>query len=158
VSELALREATLADAELLREWRNDPVVRQNSFTRDMIEADAHRAWLERKLAPESGTRIWILTADGEPAGQVRYDRNGDRADVSVSIDGRFRGAGFGVSILQMSAPRACSELGVREIHALVKLGNAASLAIFARAGFERGDDVDVNGEVSASFTLACSRS
>ncbi|HEX7809072.1 MAG TPA: GNAT family N-acetyltransferase [Thermoanaerobaculia bacterium] len=157
MSELALREATLADADLLREWRNDPIVRQNSFTQDVIAPDTHRAWLERKLAANSGTKIWILTSDGEPAGQVRYDRDGDVAEVSVSIDGRFRGAGFGVAILTMSAPRACAEFGVREIRALVKLTNAPSLAAFTRAGFVRGADVDVHGDASASFAWRCAR-
>lgn len=153
MSTLELREATLADAELLRNWRNEPDVRQSSFHQEAVEADAHRAWLERKLA--GATKIWILMSEGVPAGQVRYDRSGDTAEVSVSIDGRFRGRGLGVAILRLSAQRACSELGLREIRAVAKLENAASRAAFLRAGFRRGTDVEVRGEPAATFHWTC---
>ena len=153
MSTLELREATLADADLLREWRNDPIVRHHSFNQQIVEADAHRGWLEKKLGANSETKIWILMSDGAPAGQARYDRSGGTAEVSVSIDDRFRGRGLGVAILRMSAPRACSELEVREIRALVKPTNQASFAAFARAGFRRGPDVEVNGEPSRNLPL-----
>lgn len=148
---LELREATEADADLLHRWRNDPVVRSSSFAQDPIELDSHRRWLARKLADRERTRIWILTEDGAPAGQVRYDREDDVAQVSVSIDGAFRGRGLGVSILELSAPRACAELAVGEIRALVKLTNAASLSTFERAGFRRIEETTVGQDAAAVF-------
>ena len=155
MSTLELREATLADAELLRNWRNEPDVRQSSFHQEAVEADAHRAWLERKLAAHDEVRIWILMSEGVPAGQVRYDRSGNTAEVSVSIDGRYRGQGLGVAILRMSVQRACSELGLHEIRAVAKLTNTASRAAFLRAGFRRGADVEVHGELAATFHWTC---
>ncbi|HYH07575.1 MAG TPA: GNAT family N-acetyltransferase [Thermoanaerobaculia bacterium] len=154
MSALALREVTVDDAALLREWRNDPSVRASSFNQDAVAADAHRAWLTKKLA-SADTKMWILTADGVPAGQVRYDKTGEQAEVSVSLDARFRGMGLGVAILTMSAPRACRELGLREIRAVVKLTNAASLNAFARAGFRRGPDAEVHGDPSAILLWSC---
>lgn len=158
MSTLELREATLADVELLRNWRNESNVRQSSFNQEAVEADAHRAWLERKLAANGETRIWILLSDGLPAGQVRYERSGDTAEVSVSIDERYRGQGLGVAILRMSAERACSELALHEIRAVAKLTNVASRAAFLRAGFRRGPDVEVHGEPAATFHWRCGES
>jgi RimJ/RimL family protein N-acetyltransferase len=135
MTDLALREATFADAELLLEWRNDPVARENSFDQGAVDLETHRKWLEGKLAARDRTRIWILTVNGVPAGMVRYDRMGEAAQVSVAIDARFRGAGLGASILRLSAPRACAELGVEALRALVKPSNEASRISFERAGF-----------------------
>jgi RimJ/RimL family protein N-acetyltransferase len=151
---LALREATAEDAELLLAWRNDPVTRANSFEQGAIELESHRAWLTRKLASPD-TRLWILTDDGVPAGQVRYDRRGHAGEVSVAIAPEFRGRGFGSAILRLSAPRACSELALSEIRALVKPSNQASLAAFERAGFQRGDDTHAGDDPAALFLWRC---
>jgi RimJ/RimL family protein N-acetyltransferase len=156
VSELALRDVTLEDAALLRAWRNDPSVRASSFNQDVIDEQTHRDWLAKKLA-SADTRMWILTADGVPAGQVRYDKTDDTAEVSVSLGAAFRGKGYGVAILTMSAQRACTELALKEIRAVVKLTNAASLNAFTRAGFHRGPDAEVHGDPSAIFFWRCSR-
>jgi UDP-2,4-diacetamido-2,4,6-trideoxy-beta-L-altropyranose hydrolase len=151
---LLLREATRDDLELLYAWRNDPTTRLNSFRQEEVDRDEHRRWLETKLLAPDRARIWILMEDGVPVGQVRYDRNGESADISVSIDDRFRGRGLGTAILRMSAPRACRDLGVSELRGMVKLDNAASMAAFVRAGFRRGADSVINGERAAVFLWA----
>jgi UDP-2,4-diacetamido-2,4,6-trideoxy-beta-L-altropyranose hydrolase len=155
VTALDLREATAADADLLREWRNDPDVRRNSFDQRVVEEAAHRRWLAVKLAARGRTRIWILTEDGVPAGQIRYDVDGAAAQISFSIGARFRGRGLGTAIVQLSAPRACRELGVRELRAFVKEMNVASIAAFIRAGFRREADTLVDGDAAAVFVRTC---
>jgi L-amino acid N-acyltransferase YncA len=96
-----------------------------------------------------------MMSDDVPVGQVRYDRDGTTAEISVSIDSRFRGRGFGVAILQLSAPCACRDLDVVELRGLVKLSNAASMAAFTSAGFRRGADSEVHGERAAVFLWSC---
>jgi len=58
-------------------------------------------------------------------------------------------------MLEVSAARACRELGVNEVRGLVKLTNAASLAVFERAGFQRSADTIVNRETAAVFIRKC---
>ena len=154
MSLLELRPVTVNDADLLRDWRNDPTVRGHSFNQEEVDAASHRRWIEAKLAG-ADTAMWILTCDGIPAGQVRYDRRDDAADVSISIDERFRGRGLGVEILRMSASRACQALKVRTIRALVKRDNQASHVTFLKAGFRKSEDVEVNGETAASYLWSC---
>lgn len=152
---LDLREATAVDADLLREWRNDPDVRRNSFEQGGVEEAAHLRWLAAKLAARGRTRIWILTEDGVPVGQIRYDVDGEAAQISFSIGALFRGRGLGSAIVQLSAPRACDELGVRELRAFVKQMNRASMAAFVRAGFRREADTVVDGDAAAVFVRTC---
>lgn len=149
---LRLRDAVDADAELLLEWRNEPLTRSNSFSEEVVNGDDHQAWFSSRMAARDQTRIWILMDDEHPAGQARFEKRGaDRAEVSISIDASFRGRGLAVELLRRSAPRACQELDVREIRGKVKSSNAASLAAFARAGFTREDDEITGGEPCAVF-------
>lgn len=139
---LVLREANADDADRLYSWRNEAAVRENSFNTEVVGLETHRRWLDAKLGARRETRIWILIEDAVPVGQVRYDKRGAVAEISFSIDSRFRGRGLGAAILRMSAPRACHELTVREVRGLVKPHNIASIRAFERAGFRRAPDQD----------------
>ena len=151
-----LRPATANDVDLLYSWRNDPGARENSFSREVIDGTSHGRWFEAKLEAREETRIWILIEEGVPVGQIRYDRsNASVANISLSIDSRFRGRGLGTEILRLSAPRACQELGVQELCGLVKATNGASIVAFERAGFRRGADRIVNGDIAVVFLWDC---
>jgi RimJ/RimL family protein N-acetyltransferase len=152
---LSLRDATADDVDLLYAWRNDPATRESSFQTAVIDIDSHRQWFARKLSERDRTRIWILTESGDPAGQVRYDRDSDVAELSFSIDLRFRGRGLGTEILRLSAPRACLELLVKRLRAVVKPDNRASIAAFGHAGFRREGESIVNGERALVFGWSC---
>jgi len=152
---LSLREATADDVDLLYAWRNEPATRESSFQTTVIDIESHRQWFARKLSERDRTRIWILTESGDPAGQVRYDRDSDLAEISFSIDLRFRGRGLGTEILRLSAPRACRELLVTRLRGVVKPDNRASIAAFDRAGFRREGESIVNGVPALVFGWSC---
>jgi RimJ/RimL family protein N-acetyltransferase len=156
VTTRVLRPATADDVDLLYSWRNDSDARENSFSREVIDRTGHGRWLDAKLAASQETRIWILVESDVPVGQIRYDRStASIANISLSIDSRFRGRGLGTEILRLSAPRACQELGVHEVHGVVKAANTASIVAFERAGFRRGADSVVNGEPAVVFLWDC---
>jgi RimJ/RimL family protein N-acetyltransferase len=131
---LVLRPAGISDARLLWEWRNDPVVRANSFQSEPVAWKTHLAWLTRKLASPN-CRLWIAECGGLPVGQVRYDRDGALAEVSLSVAAPFRGRGLGAALLACSAPCAGRDLQVRRLVAFIKPGNLPSIRAFERAGF-----------------------
>ena len=56
---LVLRRATLEDCEILYEWRNDELVRKNSFCQEYIEQEEHIKWL-RNFLDDKLCRIYIL--------------------------------------------------------------------------------------------------
>jgi len=132
---LRLRRATEADCQLLWEWCNDPVVRAHSFASEAITFAEHRRWLARKIA-DQGCVIFIgCNGSGTAVGQIRYELRDDAAVVSISVDERVRGRGYGTDILRVTSEKIFAETKLREIHAFIKPDNHASLRVFARCGY-----------------------
>ena len=143
---LQIRPALPDDARLLWEWRNDPVVRANSFYSDPIPWETHQVWYVRKLASPT-TRIYIMEKRLEgPVGQIRFERRDpDVAEVHLAVASQGRGRGYGREMLVLALPLAQAALGVRRFEAVVKSGNAGSLGLFRSAGFAVEEEVTLGG-------------
>jgi RimJ/RimL family protein N-acetyltransferase len=132
---LSARRAGLADAELLRQWRNDPETRRRSFTKAVVAAAEHRAWLQARLASPRAA-IWIFSEDGAPIGQVRVDVDGGVAEVSIIVAPGRRGKGHGKSMLAAAMPLLRRDFGPGlRARALVLDDHEASLRTFQACGF-----------------------
>jgi RimJ/RimL family protein N-acetyltransferase len=130
---VTLRPAAAGDAPLLLAWRNDPETRRWSFAREAVGPAEHAAWLAARLRDPS-TLLLVALADGEPAGQLRLDRDeNDTGTVSITVAPSARGRGLGLALLTALAAR--EDLGVAVLRASVLPDNARSLALFARAGY-----------------------
>lgn len=125
-----VRPATDADAGPLLSWRNDDETRRWSRTTDPVTAVEHKAWLAGVLA-DPDRRLLIAEHDGRPVGTVRFDREGDAWEVSITVAPAARGRGLAVPVL-LAAERS---LGPAVRSAQVHRDNAASLALFRRAGY-----------------------
>jgi RimJ/RimL family protein N-acetyltransferase len=138
--ELALRPATLADSDLLLQWRNDPAVRRASRSTARVSADEHDAWLANSLT-DSDRLLLIATLDERPTAQVRLDRLGPaRWEISVSVAGSARGQGLGTAIITRAVEQFVEAVDLVEAH--VRRNNVASIRAFSRAGFEGGSAGD----------------
>ena len=132
---LGCRSASMADADLLWRWANDPVTRANAFSRAPIPYAAHLRWLSGRLRSEA-TRMWIFCDGGMPVGQVRVDRSGSAGLIDISVAPGQRGRGYGRAMLEEAVRRAKGEWGVGvRPRALVLDSNPASLALFRGCGF-----------------------
>jgi len=122
-----LRKATMDDAELILEWRNDPVTREASFTKDIIDLETHKEWFRRKLeSPECF--LYILMDDTESVGQLRIDRVNDVGEISYMIAPEKRGMGYGKRIIQLAETSSPAE--IRVLTGLVEKTNEASRKCF----------------------------
>jgi RimJ/RimL family protein N-acetyltransferase len=149
---LSVREATMDDAKLLWEWANDPSVRERSFNPEPIKWEAHINWLQKQMdSPD--TRFYLLLENGEPVGQIRYDRDeaGESAEIAFSVAREHRGKRLGIEILQFTCDRALKDLDCRQITALVIKGNEASRKAFLRAGFEEDGSTEIFGKTADKF-------
>lgn len=133
---MQLRPATGDDARLLFEWANDPQTRAASFNSDPIAWDTHVDWLQRRLN-DRDTRIWIGEVDGDPVGQVRFQRDGGEWEISVVVAPDARGNGHAASLIAAGT----RELG-EPIVARIKPANEASIRAFEKAGYRLVDDGD----------------
>jgi UDP-2,4-diacetamido-2,4,6-trideoxy-beta-L-altropyranose hydrolase len=133
--EPAIRTASIADAELLWAWANDAETRSWSFESGPIPWEMHITWLETKLA-DPATRIYIVGAGATPKASVRFETDGGGvAVVSIVVDPRERGRGWGTRALDLSCRCAVRDLGLQRVDAYIRPGNRASITAFERAGF-----------------------
>ncbi len=156
---LTLRPAVERDSRLLWEWRNDPVVRAASFSTDPIPWEDHCRWLSARLQHPDCRILIAEDAAGDPVGQVRLDREGDRATISVSVASGRRTSGLGTALIRAAVNRAFVHEEVRLVEAWIRPENRASQAAFLKAGFrpilsESGDAVcedTVSGDTVAGL-------
>jgi len=124
------------DADALLELRNEPTTRHWSLDGARIPRAHHVAWLERRLAAPEECRIWVAEVDGEVVGQSRMDALGQGAgEISVGLAPAARGRGLGGRLIREATARGIAELGLREVVAVIKPDNAASIRAFERAGY-----------------------
>lgn len=132
---LAVRPAVLADSLDVLAWRNDPHTRAMSRNQDEVDAAAHQAWFERALS-DPRRALLIGEIDGAKVGMVRIDR-GEETEVSINLNPAHRGRGLAYALLTQALA------SVREdVWAEIRDGNAASLRLFERAGFELQSTTD----------------
>ena len=146
----SLRLAIKCDMELFWNWANDPSVRENCYNSTSISLESHKKWFARKLASKDVLML-VFELDGTPVGQIRYDRNGEVAEIGFSIDRQFRGLGLGLKIIEQSFARAFSELGVDAVRAEVFQSNPASQSAFYKTGFELAESCEIKGVPSHIF-------
>jgi RimJ/RimL family protein N-acetyltransferase len=142
MSELTLRKARADDRELLREWRNDPAVRAASRNTHEVDEQEHARWL-RDLLANPDRHLLIAELDGEPIGQVRFDRmRGYCYEISASLSERARGAGHGTLLLAGSLDWLWRWTNADASVAEVRESNDASLRAFRAAGFVDSGSAD----------------
>lgn len=132
---LVVRPATMADAALLHGWRNAPAVRAVSLNSDPIDYARHAAWLTTALADPA--RVILVGLLGqEPVAFIRYDIADGVATVSIVVAPEAQDRGMGSAMLAEGENYLRNQRSaVRQLRAVIKPGNAASMRVFARAGF-----------------------
>ena len=153
LSGLELRRTLESDCAVFWEWANDPETRAASFHREPISWEDHAEWFRAKLSDTKAVFYTATNQEGVPVGQVRYQIEGKRAVLSVSLGTRFRGCGWGRKILAVATERLFQESEVEAIDAYVKPTNEASIKLLAAAGFVRLPAEVIEGQESIHFVL-----
>ena len=150
---LRLRAVKEEDCKLLWELANDPEVRAASFSSKLIPWEEHVNWFRSKQSDTSCLFLLALNEIDEPIGQVRFDLDGSRAVVSVSLRKEFRGKGYGSELIKIASQRLFETSDVNSIVAYVKLANKASVHAFVNAGFKQKGLVMIHGQEAFNFLL-----
>lgn len=134
---IVARRAVAADCDALHAWRNDPRVRGVSRNTEEIDLAAHRRWFERVLA---SPRQCLLVGEqaGEPVGVVRFDIEGDGAEVSIYLVPQAMGRGHGGPLLLAAEDWLRREQpAVTTLRAHVREDNPPSQRLFESTGYAR---------------------
>jgi UDP-2,4-diacetamido-2,4,6-trideoxy-beta-L-altropyranose hydrolase len=134
--EIQVRRARQDDCERMLEWRNHPVTRRYFFNAEPIDAYTHRAWFVAVLADTRHRHLLIAEDEtGCPIGVVRFDEEGDSAQVDIYLVPERHGHGLGKAMLNAALQWLAKNSSVRQVHADVLAENVASRQMFAAAGF-----------------------
>jgi UDP-2,4-diacetamido-2,4,6-trideoxy-beta-L-altropyranose hydrolase len=151
---LQLRPVTAADTRLIWEWANAPDVRAVSFSAGTIAWEDHVKWFQARLT-NPHCRFWLATdARQQPLGQVRFDLQGPRAVISISLAAAARGKNRGSLLIWTACQKLFRELqAVETVLAYIKPDNDASIRAFQKAGFEMAAKTEVKGQTASLFEL-----
>ena len=151
---IRLRSAEREDAKVLWTWANDPAVRRASFSEEPIDWDGHVHWLNARLADPDTMLFLAVSPAGEPAGQVRFDRAGSEATISLSIDSRARNSGLSPTLIRLGIAAMNREWpDVSTVVALIKVDNHPSVNAFEGSGFHSRGEVFIDRKRALRYEL-----
>lgn len=132
-----IRVATMADADDLFAWRNDPGTLANSRSTAAVTRADHDQWMKFSVIYGYPAHIVLIAdSDAGKVGVVRFDAAKDdtmRYEASVTVAPQRRGLGLGGAMLHA----ACDAMAEYTIDAEIRTGNAASRKIFSSCGFQK---------------------
>lgn len=127
---MKIRDASLDDARLLFEWRNDPATRAASHNSDEVIFSDHVLWLEKSIS--NPNRIICIAEDnGVSVGTVRADYIDGFFELSWTTAPDHRGCGVAYNMTQLMRDRV-----ENPICAEVKVGNEASVKVARKLGMQ----------------------
>lgn len=121
--QLTFRDATIADAVLIFDWRNDLKTRRMSRKSDPIDWATHILWFQDRIQ-RTQPRLYIFEEDGVPVGTVRLDP----PFLSYTVAPDCRGRGIGSRMLTLVRERFGA------MTAEVQAKNEASIRAAQKAG------------------------
>lgn len=141
---ICLRKCDIGDCDLLYQWSNDKIVRQNAFNTSPIPYSDHVNWFGKSL--ESNTRfIFICMMDSIPVGMIRIDVDNTEATISYLVDQKHRGIGVGTHMLKLLQDIVANDYkNIEKLIGLVKKENTASCKAFEKVGYDSFEEKEFN--------------
>ena len=124
-----LRPATMEDADLLLDWRNDASTRKASLSSEKVSKTDHLTWLQASLRNKD-RRLWIAQVEDAMIGSCRADRLPEGWLLSWTIAPDRRGKGLAYPMLQAMLTDLTGPF-----FAQIKQDNLASIKVAEKAGF-----------------------
>lgn len=134
----ALRECIAEDIDIIYNMSNDPEVRENSFNTRKITYKEHCKWFEESLINKNRV-LYIVEKDKIVIGQMRLDKQENKATISYSIKKDNRKKGYAKELLSLIKREAIVNK-IEIVEGLVKKDNVASQKAFISSGFTESEE------------------
>ena len=133
-----LERVTIADKDLLREWRNSSEVSEWMYTNHHISESEHSAWFEQMLLTES-TVYWKIVLDSQAIGAVLLSEiNVNDKSCSWAIylgESSARGLGVAQAACLLSLNFAFDTLNLRHVRCEAIAQNTRAISLYEQVGF-----------------------
>lgn len=133
---ITLRKAVENDTKDLFDWRNDQDTRNASIDDRPINYQDHEKWM-KNVINDRNRLLYIAEEKGAKIGMVRFDIEGEIAEVSINLAPNMRGKGYGARLLDMAHQKLNAEKKNLVVSAKVKASNMASIKTFLKAGYKK---------------------
>ena len=133
---IKFRAATMDDADMLLEWRNELDTRMASHSTIEILREDHIFWLA-KILDNSNKKLLIAEKNGDPVGTVRADYEEGVWELSWTVNPNFRGRGIAKQMVSLFASKIAEP-----IRAEIKANNFASVKIAQYAGMTISREIE----------------
>jgi spore coat polysaccharide biosynthesis predicted glycosyltransferase SpsG/RimJ/RimL family protein N-acetyltransferase len=153
-SRFALRRFEGRDARGIFLLSNQPDIRKSSFRQGAIRWADHQAWFHKKLTDKNSLCL-VAEITGTLLGQVRFETQGDRAWVSISVGRDLRGYGLGQDMLKRGIGLLHEAFPhVRTVVAQIRRDNDGSVGFFESCGFRFDRRTSAHGQGAVEYLLA----
>jgi len=137
--EIIQRIATLSDAAMLLNWRNNSRVREFSMHSDLISIDEHLRWFTARLERVQFEPFYVFEVNKLLIGMSRLDvisGEVNKYNISVLVDPTQHGKGIGKRILNMTCENFFSLHPDATLVASVHKDNLVSQKLFISSSFK----------------------
>jgi UDP-2,4-diacetamido-2,4,6-trideoxy-beta-L-altropyranose hydrolase len=142
-SAIELKPARPYDCGNIFSWRNDKQNRRYSLNSKKIIFAQHKQWFE-KITTSDSSALLVAYYKDQPLGVVRFDYEGEAAEISLYLVPGQHGKGLGLPLLYASETWLKNNHPVTAITAKVLPANEASVKIFQYALYNvTGNDNNV---------------
>lgn len=129
MNNLIIRQATLNDAKVLLEWRNDPVTRHFRNDPRIITIEEHLLWLKKRQS--SDNKIYIFEDRGIAVGNICVDVSARGVELGWIVAPNYRGNGIANKMVELVKERFPDST---IFWAKIRFDNVASIKVAKKAG------------------------
>ena len=135
-SGIEMRRADVDDSAKLFEWRNHPSIREVSRNADIIDWHDHQRWFASVLT-DTQKMLLIGQRLESTVGVVRFDKQGEAAEVSIYLVPDAASSGLGQSLLKSAEHwLVLNHPEISKIRAHILGGNERSQRLFLGADYQ----------------------
>ena len=131
---ISFRRVKIEDCREIWQWRNEKVVRDQSFSSDPIPYPIHQEWFNKRLVDKNCVFLKILL-NNRDVGVLRYDIEDQSAEIHITIALEMRNKGIGMQSIRLGSELLFKQTKVDVISAHIKTNNNPSIRTFEKAGF-----------------------
>ena len=133
---LVVRKVSVEDSKVIFDWRNDDLTRKMFRTSELVEYERHFKWLSTTLKNANRCLLMCESEEAKPIAVVRFDLEGQSAELSINLSPLERGKGLAPECLALAKDYFEEQYpSVSKLIAEIKNLNIASRKSFEKVGF-----------------------